>query len=365
MKLLFITQKADQNDDILGVYHQWIAGLASKLENISVICLYKGQTDLPNNVTVYSLGKENINTDQRGIKRGLTRIKYVLRFYKYIWRLRNDYDVVFVHMNPEYILFGGFFWKLLGKKIILWYAHYLANSKLRFAALFADKIFTSVRQAYPLKTKKLVVLQQGIDTERFRKLDMRNEKLGNDKFKILFLGRISPVKNLETLLRAAVLLKKEGINFLVNIVGSPTAGKLIEQEYYERIKKMAQELGLIGAVNFLSPVPNYQTPEVYNNHDLFINLTVSGSFDKTTLEAMACGLPVLVSNPAFNDILNENLRQLLIFSAGRAEELFTKMIKMYDLSPKERSSIGIQLRQLIIDQHNLHNLINKIAHSLQ
>ena len=60
MRLLFITQKVDKDDDVLGVYHEWIAGLAEKLEKVSVICLYRGRVELPDNVSVYSLGKEEI-----------------------------------------------------------------------------------------------------------------------------------------------------------------------------------------------------------------------------------------------------------------------------------------------------------------
>jgi len=197
-KLLFITQKVDLDDDLLGVYHRWIEGLAAKFEKISVICLYQGREKLPANVAVYSLGKEVSSS----------RIKYLKNFYRYIWQLRKDYDAVFVHMNPEYLILGGFLWKLWGKRLVFWYAHYLANLKLRLAALFPDTIVTSTRLAYPLKSKKLLVLQQGIDTERFRPLKLPitppaptrlpdgqglrragNYQLPITKFKILFLAR--------------------------------------------------------------------------------------------------------------------------------------------------------------------------------
>ena len=42
-KLLFITQKVDKDDDVLGVYHRWLEKLAEKLDMIYVICLYKGR----------------------------------------------------------------------------------------------------------------------------------------------------------------------------------------------------------------------------------------------------------------------------------------------------------------------------------
>ncbi len=119
-KLLFITQKVDKDDDVLGVYHRWLEKLAEKLDTIYVICLYKGRVELPSNVEVYSLGKETqSDTDLRGWRRGFTRIKYILRFYKYIWSLRNCHSSVFVHMNPVYVVLDGWFWKLKRKKVFL------------------------------------------------------------------------------------------------------------------------------------------------------------------------------------------------------------------------------------------------------
>ena len=58
MKLLIITQKIDKNDDLLGIYHKWVKKIAAKCESVRVICLYKGEYDLPDNVKVFSLGKE-------------------------------------------------------------------------------------------------------------------------------------------------------------------------------------------------------------------------------------------------------------------------------------------------------------------
>ena len=58
MKLLIITQKVDINDDLLGFFHGWIAEFVRQCEQVTVICLQKGEYDLPRNVRVLSLGKE-------------------------------------------------------------------------------------------------------------------------------------------------------------------------------------------------------------------------------------------------------------------------------------------------------------------
>src|SRR3990167_2292737 len=97
MKLLFITQKVDKNDDVLGAYHHWIEKMAERFRQVSVICLYKGRVEMSGNVSVHSLGKEM----------GLSKIKYLYNFYKFLWLLRQEYDVILVHMNPVYIILGS------------------------------------------------------------------------------------------------------------------------------------------------------------------------------------------------------------------------------------------------------------------
>ncbi len=73
MKLLIATQAVDKNHPILGAFHSWFSEFAKKFDEVHIICLQKGVYDLPDNVTVYSLGKEEGESD----------LKYLYRFYKY------------------------------------------------------------------------------------------------------------------------------------------------------------------------------------------------------------------------------------------------------------------------------------------
>lgn len=344
MRLLFITQKIDSQDDLLGVYHEWVRALALRIEKISVICLKKGVADLPENVSVFSLGKES----------GRSRLKYILNFYRYIWRLRKDYDVVFVHMNPEYVILGGLLWKILRKRIMFWCAHYLYTPRIWLAEKFADKIITSVRQAYPRPIRKVVAVGQGIAIERFRL--PRKDYSGPPR--LLFLGRISPVKDLETLIRAAKIIADKGTAFRLDIVGGPTER---DRAYLESMRRLVRDLKLEECVSFLGRVPNAETPRVYAAHDIFVNLTRTGSFDKSTLEAMAAGLPVLVANRAFTDIFPENLKKALIFDEKNAADLALKIQLLMNRSPAEILSIGKELSDIVARHHSLDGLSEKLV----
>jgi len=67
MRLLIITQKVDKNDPILGFFHRWIEEFAKYCQSIIVICLQKGEYNLPKNIKILSLGKE----------KGKSKIKYI------------------------------------------------------------------------------------------------------------------------------------------------------------------------------------------------------------------------------------------------------------------------------------------------
>ena len=161
MRLLIVTQKVDKNDQNLGFFHRWIIEFAKHCQSIVVICLEEGRHELPANVKVLSLGKEKKNFQF------LKKFVYVNNFYRYIWNQRKNYDVVFVHMNPIYVVLGGWAWKLFGKPVTLWYTHKSVDLKLRVAEKFVQKIFTASKESFRLHSKKVMVTGHGVDIDKF------------------------------------------------------------------------------------------------------------------------------------------------------------------------------------------------------
>ncbi|MCX6781196.1 MAG: hypothetical protein NT003_03740, partial [Candidatus Magasanikbacteria bacterium] len=225
MKLLIVTQKVDQHDDVLGFMHRWIAEFAAQCEQITVICLYEGEHSLLENVRVFSLGKEW----------GVGRFGYVTNFFKLIWRERATYDSVFVHMNVEYVVLGGLLWRMMGKRVGLWYAHGHVPMMLRVAEKMVNVIFTSTKSGCRLiGSSKIRVVGQGIDTDFFVPGNVDKKK---DEFRIVVVGRISPVKDYETLIRAVALVIESGKiskKMRVTIVGG--AGLPEQEKYLEDLK---------------------------------------------------------------------------------------------------------------------------------
>ncbi len=349
-KLLFITQKIDQNDDVLGVYHRWIEALFQSGVRIEAICLQKGDTALPGQVRVWSLGKE----------KKPSRFQYLKNFFFLIWRLRKQYDTVFVHMNPEYVILGGIFWRIMGKKIWFWYAHPAVNLRLRLATILTHGIVTSVRSAFPLLVRKVQVVGQGIDVDFFQKQPLVDNSVKKNIFRVLYVARISSVKRLHILIQALHLVQKNNpaLDFSLTVVGEPGE---YDKNYFDQVQQQVRELQLSQTVHFVGKIPNRQVVDFYNTHDLFVGLTPKGFFDKTTLEAMACELPVLTANAEFQSLLPVPYNNQLVFTYDQVEELVEKILFLSTLSSSQKTKMGQDLRRVITANHNLQTLMHKLS----
>ena len=327
MKLLFITQKVDARDDVLGTYHRWIEEIANHFERVTVICLEEGEYDLPSNVEVFSLGKET----------GVSRVRYIVHFYKYVWGMRRKYDSVFVHMNQEYVLLAGLLWRMWGKKIGFWYNHTYCTLWTRLAGTLVHVVFHTSPFACTASFKNAIVMPAGIDTDLFKPAD---KKVGTG-LSILSLGRISPLKHLEVLIDAVKILYEKNISFTLNIYGP-----IVDRGYFNRISRQAKPLE--NKVVFHGSIPNKDTHAIYNSHDVFVNLTPSGNFDKTVLEAMACEVPVLVSSNAFD------VSDTLHFKESDSKDLADKLTEIKTFSDAK------ELRKYVVTNHGLSVLVSKL-----
>jgi len=350
-KILVLTQKVDLDDDLLGFFHGWLEKLATKAEKLTVVALSVGRYDLPASVAVYSLGKEKMKKMPRWLRRILTTVN----LFGYIWRYRKDYDSVFVHMNVEYVILASWLWRLMDKKIVLWYAHYLIDWRAKLAFWWADKIVTSTAKACRISSSKLKVVGQGIDIDKF-KAESQKPKV-DDKFHILFLSRVSRIKKLDLLLKAFSQLTDKYPNLFLDIVGAPTPA---DGKYQQEVGDLIRELGIGDKIKSWGAVPNFKTVDFYNQADLYINLTPTGSFDKTSLEAMACEAPTLVCNRAFDEYFDEALKKEMIFEEDDEKDLVEKIGHFIDQPIDKKRAIGSQQRLIVEKYHSLDRLINNL-----
>ena len=340
MKLLIVTQTIDRSDDLLGFMDGWITEFARQCKRVTAIGLGVGAHEYPDNVHVLSLGKEN----------GGSRIQYTLKFLRYVVAERKNYDAVFVHMNPEYVVLGGALWKLMGKKVGLWYAHGHSRRMLRAAHRMTDVVFTSTTGGFGISSPKRQIIGHGIDCERFSFATRESRK----PFRVLTVGRISPIKDLETLVRAFAELPGGAV---LEIVGAPALRQ--DRGYLESLKQLTAQLSIIDRVHFLGSIPNAALQPIYARADLFVSTSRTGSFDKTLGEAMATGLPVLTSNPSFREVLRKRAAKLM-FDPGDSSGLMRRMKELSEMSIAERKALGLELRTIVEKEHSLSTLASRV-----
>ena len=295
MKLLIITQTVDEGDPVLGFFVSWIVEFSKQVEQVEVICLKLGRSDLPKNVRVHSLGKED---PPRTFFISWRRAVYVFRFLRLAWRLRREYDAVFVHMNPEYVVLAGILWRALGKRVALWYTHRSVDLKLRIAAVLTNVIVTASAESFRLPSTKVRVIGHGIDMTQFVPPP---KKPTGTTLRVLTIGRLSSTKRIMEMLAAIDTLVARDVSIAFTIAGVPAT--VADAAYERQVHAMIFAKPTASHVQFLGAVSHADIPALLERHDVFLNLSTTGSLDKAMLEALAAGMPAVTTNIAFRDLL--------------------------------------------------------------
>ncbi len=338
MKLLICTQVVDKNHPILGFFHGWITEFSKNFEEVHVICLFEGAHSLPENVHVHSLGKED----------GENRIKYIWRFYKYFWQLRQEYDVVFVHMNQVYVIMGGIFWRIWHKKIGLWYMHRSVAGGLWLAEKLTNKIFTASKESFRLPSNKVIITGHGVDTQNF----VMNHNLVKD-VDLISISRLSPSKNIEMAIESLRLIRKK-ISLTLTIIGGVNSDA--EEQYKLKLERLIDEADLSDAVVFVGPVEHNKLPAWLGRAKVFMHTAMNGSLDKALLEPLLVGIPVVSSAEAAVALPLEE------WHVGSAEEMAEAVI---DIFQNDNSLKVKELQAFVLEKHSLKSLIPNISNELK
>ena len=348
MKLLITTQALDSRDSNLGFFHRWVEEFAAHCEKVIVICLREGAHVLPENVTVHSLGKQDTRPSNM-----MQKLLYAIRFRRYIAKYKNDYDAVFVHMNPEYVLLGGARWHRWHKKVGLWYAHKSVTKKLERAVKLVDRVFTSSESGFRLQSPKVLVVGQGIDTDLFKP----HIPLESTEIRIVTVGRIAESKHLVEMLQVLDALYAQGEHIAFTVVGDATtpaeaAYKILFQKEIER-RPYKDKIVLRGAVS------HHELPDVLHGQDVAFNFSATGSMDKAVLEALASGIPALSANEAYESLLSPYGLYIPSLYPDAIAGALGEFLRRPD-----RPGVAATLRNKVVTDHSLAALVPKILKEL-
>lgn len=336
MKLLIVAQRVDREDPVLGFFHRWIVEFARHCEQVTVIGHAVGTYSFPPNVRVLSLGKEHDGSLRTHIR----------RFLFLCWQERAAYDAVFVHMSPPWVPIGWPIWKILRKRVYLWYEVRRSSRVLTWAVRCARKIFSATVSGMPFVSKKTVVVGHGIDVEQFAPGEAAREN-----GLIVTVGRITRIKHLPVILECFRQLPVHCRLLIVGNTVTPGDAALLHD-----LKEWIHRHGLAKRVT-IGPMTHAEIPALLRRAELVLH-ACGGGLDKIVLEAMATGCPIVSSSHAAHHVLTE---ECLATDEGMGE----KAKALMEISPERRDVLGKELRKRVVEHHSLQKLIPKLVEEMR
>src|SRR3989338_332132 len=212
----------------------------------------------------------------------------------------------------------------------LW--HYVSAYASQFGATTVpSNLAKKALQAHSIHS---IVFPLGIDTHKFTP-DSKDEKLlcsfgiPRGAKTILSLGRIAQEKNLEVLLHAAPLLKKEHPEAYILIAG--------KGPHLQALRKKASSLGITSFVKFAGFVPEKKIVPLYCSADAFAFPSLFETQGLAAIESLACATPAVgAKNSACEDIIKNNSNGILC--GANAEEFASSLSRVLDSPQKYRAA---------------------------
>ncbi len=153
---------------------------------------------------------------------------------------------------------------------------------------------------YDADAKKVVVIPPGVDLGRFYPIsdDEAKEFIGIPPCEqmLLFVGRIEPLKGIDTLFQAIAIMLKQKIRVCLSLIGGdPDLSDEKLSDEMARLQYLREQYGLTDIVAFLGSRSQDTLPYYYSAAEAVVMPSHYESFGLVALEAMACGTPVVAS----------------------------------------------------------------------
>lgn len=244
--------------------------------------------------------------------------------------------------NRMFILFKRIFDILFGKKM-------LSGLKIGLS-LSPDEENDFLRLGIP--KDKIQFLPNGINESEFSSLPDKSEfrikhQIDDETKIILFLGRLHKTKGLDLLVDAFSLVCKEQKKVLLVLAG-PDGGML------EILRQKTLEYNIDNQVLFLGPVFGNDKIETYRTADIFVLTSEYEIYSLSVIEAMACGIPVLITD---NLSAAQFFKNHGGYSCSRSPEEIAKKLEIIlsDKSGKLDNAVNLQ-RQVIMNELTWNNI---------
>lgn len=173
-----------------------------------------------------------------------------------------------------------------------WIRYFSSMSKLAYA--YADSITTLFEGNRQLQIqdgadhRKTSIIANGVDIKAFDEV-LKKRKAGGKRRTIAFIGRIVPIKDVKTLIKAAKIIVQKLPDARLLLIGSQEE----ESQYYQDCSALIKMMGLENNVVFTGHV---DVKTYFPSIDVVLLTSISEAQPLVILEAAACGIPSVASD---------------------------------------------------------------------
>lgn len=279
---------------------RWIKYFAEKSHEIHWISLQKNDFEIPKNTNFYLLKQFphkflDIIFTLREVRSLLEKIKpHILHAH-------------YAGVNGALGALSGFHPFVLttwGSDILIRGNSILTRPLIKFILKKADLITCDAKHIkkalmdFGISEEKIKIIYFGVEVDKFtpgpkdetiiKKLELQHSPV------IISLRNLEPLYNVETLIKAIPLVLQEAPQTKFIIAG--------EGSEKEKLKNLAKELKVLKNIRFVGFIPNNELPKYLRSADIYVSTSLSDAgISASTAEAMACGLPVVITNTGENE----------------------------------------------------------------
>jgi glycosyltransferase involved in cell wall biosynthesis len=346
--------------------------LAQRLVNLDVTIVTARIQHAPRFEILDSLPGHRLSTFGEG---RLGSLSFALSLLRFLLKKRGAYDVLHAHLASSHAIVCAFIGALLKKKTIVklgasrelgeimmskksWFGRW----KLDYLKKHVDKfICTNQEMEKELRAEgfpetAIESIPNGVDPNDFHPLsEQERTKLKTqlgiaDRWIVMSVARLTPQKSLDTLLAAwkeAVEKAKRGL--LLIIGDGPQKGEL---------QALSVRLGLESHVRFLGTLKSEEVKRYLQASDVFVLPSITEGISNSLLEAMAVGLPSVVTNiGGLNEMIVSGVNGFLV-ETGDAEGLTRTMLSLWE-DRDECGKLGTAARDQVCMEYNLETIAQR------
>lgn len=237
---------------------------------------------------------------------------------------------------------------LIFKRLIM----FSLNSSNKIIAVSED-LSTKIEQMGI--NKDITILRNAVDISRFKpskNMEMRqNYKIGDDDLLILFIGHLETFKGIFELLDAFYEINKKHTNTKLMIVG--------EGHEEQKVRDTVSKLKLEGSIVFTGKVSPETIQNYYQMADIFTLPSYTEGLPLVVIEAMACGLPVIVSTVGgIPELVKDGKNGFLV--PPKDKLILEKKLEILVDKMELREKFGVKAFETVDDEFNIDKKVDKL-----